>query len=279
MMKPAILFFLIAGLPILSSTPISGAEANKKRVSPAVKRSTAAASPQKKLQATRKMLIERMKASRQQLNDALPVYETKLANETADFEIKRKLYDQNLISQRDLENSQQTMTNTRLETERIRQLIAEDNVALSLTEEVAEEEMARLPKLALGASDETPTLIRYNGPARWLPAGIGKIAEFYRAHFGHRLPVSAMGQSLTHNRMGFDHREAVDVAVSPDSAEGRGLMAYLRKAGIPFLAFRGKVPSMSTGAHIHIGRPSPQLMEVRQRLTHPARSEQNTEGG
>ena len=79
--------------------------------------------------------------------------------------------------------------------------------------------------------------------------------------------------------MGFDHREAVDVAVSPDSAEGRGLMAYLRKAGIPFLAFRGKVPSMSTGAHIHIGRPSPQLMEVRQRLTHPTPSEQNTEGG
>ena len=72
------------------------------------------------------MLIERMRASRQQLNDSLPVYEKKLANETADFEINKKLYEQDLISQRDFENSQQVMTNTRLETERIRQLIAEE---------------------------------------------------------------------------------------------------------------------------------------------------------
>ena len=65
--------------------------------------------------------------------------------------------------------------------------------------------------------------------------------------------------------MGFDHREAVDVAVRPDSIEGRGLMEYLRKANVPFLAFRGKIPGASTGAHIHIGRSSPRLMEVKHR--------------
>ncbi len=279
-MKPVSFIAVLAGLLlIISLTPIYGAEANKKRITPVVERSTPPASNQKKLQATRKMLIERMRASRQQLNDSLPLYEEKLANQTADFETKKKLYEQDLIARRDFENSQQVMTNTRLETERIRQLIAEDDVALSLTEEVAEEEMARLPKLALGAYDETPTLIRYNGPANWSTADTGKIARFYRTHFGHRLPVSAMGQSLTHDRMGFDHRDAVDVAVSPDSAEGRGLMAYLRKARIPFLAFRGKVPGMSTGAHIHIGRPSPRLMEVRQRSIQPAPLERSTEGG
>jgi hypothetical protein len=51
--------------------------------------------------------------------------------------------------------------------------------------------------------------------------------------------------------------------------EGRELMSYLRKTGIPFIAFRGRVPSMSTGAHIHIGRPSPRIIEVRQRTLHP----------
>ncbi len=238
-MKSVRFITVLAGLFVMSSTPIFGAEANNKRVTPIIKHVAPPASPQKKLQATRKMLIERKKASRQQLNDSLPLYEENLANQTADFEIKRKLYEQNLIAHQDFENSQQAMTNTRLETERIRQLIAEDDVALSLTEEFAEEEMARLPRLALGAYDETPTLIRYNGPANWSMADAGKIAKFYRTHFGHRLPVSAMGQSLTHDRMGFDHRDAVDVAVSPDSAEGRGLMAYLRKARIPFLAFRG----------------------------------------
>ena len=37
---------------------------------------------------------------------------------------------------------------------------------------------------------------------------------------------------------GFDHRNALDVAVHPDSPEGRALMDYLRAHGIPFLAFR-----------------------------------------
>jgi hypothetical protein len=60
--------------------------------------------------------------------------------------------------------------------------------------------------------------------------------------------------------LGLDHREAVDVALRPDSAEGRVLMAYLRRNGIPFIAFRGKLSSLSTGAHIHIGRRSPRLI-------------------
>jgi hypothetical protein len=72
-----------------------------------------------------------------------------------------------------------------------------------------------------------------------------------------------MGQSRTHDRLGLDHRDAIDVALRPDSPEGRDLMAYLRKAGIPFLAFRGKIASVSTGAHIHIGRPSPRLGELK----------------
>jgi hypothetical protein len=36
----------------------------------------------------------------------------------------------------------------------------------------------------------------------------------------------------------------------------------LRQAGIPFIAFRGQITSMSTGAHIHIGHPSPRLTAV-----------------
>lgn len=225
------------------------------------------------------MLLERMKASRDYLSDSLPGYEEKLAKQTADYEMKKKQYDENLISQLELENSARALTNTRLETDRVRQWIAEDNVALSLAEEAAEEELVQLPRLAIGGYDETATLIFFNGAAHWSLADSAKIAKFYRARFGQQLPVSAMGQSPTHDRMGFDHREAVDVAVSPDSPEGRGLMAYLRKIGIPFIAFRGKVRNMSTGAHIHIGRPSPRLLEVRHRSSHPAESEQNTAGG
>src|SRR5690242_12677326 len=64
-----------------------------------VARSAAPAAP-KKLQATRRMLIERMKASREYLRESLADYEQRLAMQTAEVENNRKLYEQNLISQR-----------------------------------------------------------------------------------------------------------------------------------------------------------------------------------
>jgi hypothetical protein len=59
--------------------------------------------------------------------------------------------------------------------------------------------------------------------------------------------------------MGWNHRNSVDVGLHPDSAEGSALIAYLQSAGIPFLAFRGAIPGVSTGPHIHIGSPSNRL--------------------
>jgi len=220
--------------------------------------------------ATRKMLIERMKASREYLKNSLALYEDIEEKQNADHQIKRELYQWNLISRSELDDSERVLSNTRSEIERIRQWIAEDDVALSLTEEAAQEELTRLPSLPLGGYDETATLIRYNGAAHWSLVGVQKIVSFYRARFGRALPISAMGQSPTHDRMSLDHRDALDVAVQPGSTEGRELMAYLRKAGIPFIAFRGQVRSMSTGAHIHIGRPSPRIIEVKYRSTRPA---------
>jgi hypothetical protein len=59
--------------------------------------------------------------------------------------------------------------------------------------------------------------------------------------------------------MGLDHRNALDVAVHPDSPEGRALMGYLRAAGIPFIAAWGAIPGSASGAHLHVGQPSPRL--------------------
>jgi hypothetical protein len=56
-------------------------------------------------------------------------------------------------------------------------------------------------------------------------------------------------------------------------------MAYLKKSGIPFIAFRGAVRSMSTGAHIHIGKPSPRIVEVKQRSPHPAIQDKSAQHG
>ena len=85
----------------------------------------------------------------------------------------------------------------------------------------------------------------------------GDIKSFFVSKFGRTLPVSAFGQTRLHTRLGFDHRRSVDVALSPDSAEGRALLKKLRGLGVPFIAFRKAIPGIATGAHIHIGRPSP----------------------
>jgi len=86
---------------------------------------------------------------------------------------------------------------------------------------------------------------------------VGDIKSFFLSKFGRTLPVSAFGQTRLHSRLGFDHRNGVDVALSPDSAEGRALLGKLRGLGVPFIAFRKAIPGVATGAHIHVGRPSP----------------------
>ena len=83
------------------------------------------------------------------------------------------------------------------------------------------------------------------------------IKSFFISKFGRTLPVSAFGQTRLHSRLGFDHRNGIDVALSPDSLEGRALLGKLRGFGVPFIAFRRAIPGVATGAHIHVGRPSP----------------------
>ena len=119
------------------------------------------------------------------------------------------------------------------------------------------DELLRLPGLGVGGYSETTTLLRFNGAALWALADAAKIEAFFTRTFGHALPISALGQTATHDRLRLDHHDAMDVALQPDSTEGQALLNYLRQAGIPFIAFRSAVPGAATGAHIHIGKPSP----------------------
>lgn len=220
-----------------------------------------------------KRLLERKIATRDALKQLLADDEKKLARQSAEYEIKKRDYQRHATSQEDVIKSGQAMSRTRGEIERLRQWIAEDDTALALAGYVRREQQERIAETPRGGTIITAAFIRYNGPADWSLDDAGKIGKFFFEHFGHAMPISAMGQSATHDRMGLDHREAMDVAVQPDSTEGRGLMAYLREAGIPFIAFRNRIRGMATGAHIHIGRPSLRLMHVRQILTSPATNE------
>jgi len=45
--------------------------------------------------------------------------------------------------------------------------------------------------------------------------------NFFFETFGRVLPISASGQTATHDRLRLDHRNVIDVALHPDSTEGR----------------------------------------------------------
>lgn len=100
---------------------------------------------------------------------------------------------------------------------------------------------------------------RLEGNGKWRLADAQKIQEFFLAKFKKPLPTTAFGQSDLHTRWGLDHRNGIDVGLHPDSTEGRALIEFLRGESIPFLAFRGPVPGVATGPHIHIGNRSPRV--------------------
>lgn len=83
-------------------------------------------------------------------------------------------------------------------------------------------------------------------------------AAFFR-QFSHPLPVSARGETAVHRSMGFDHRDRYDIALNPEQEEGRWLITLLQRLNVPYIAFRHAVSGKATGAHIHIGLPSPRV--------------------
>jgi hypothetical protein len=92
--------------------------------------------------------------------------------------------------------------------------------------------------------------------AAWSINRAPEVEDFYQQSFGRALPVTAHGESKTHERMGLDHANSLDVGLHPDSTEGQALITHLRAQNIPFLAFRHAVPGAATAAHIHVGYPS-----------------------
>ena len=117
----------------------------------------------------------------------------------------------------------------------------------------------RSAQRSVGGVLTTTAYIRYGGSRAWSINEAGSVMQFFTRSFGRQLPVSSFGQSPVHDRWGYAHHNAMDVGVSPDSAEGRALMEYLRSSGVPFTAFRFAIPGTATGPHIHIGRPSSKI--------------------
>ena len=202
-------------------------------------------------------VLQKTKETRAGAEKLLALHEAELRRVTEEYERRRELYYQGLISRVDVIQAEERVAKTTLLIQDDKRFMAETDTAL--TEFTMRDELLRLPGLALGGYSESGGLLRFNGAAGFNLAAVAKIERFFTSSFGRGLPISALGQTATHDRMRFDHHNAVDVALHPESPEGQSVLNYLRQVGIPFIAFRGAVPGAATGAHIHIGKPSPRL--------------------
>jgi hypothetical protein len=199
-------------------------------------------------------LITATKEYKASVEHYLTFLEQDVKTATDKVEKRKKLLDDGLISKRDYENSQLELTAAQAKVEaQKKELASADNL---MEEAEASKQLLLLPPPKVGSYQSTAALIRYNGASQWLISETADLQSFFRQKFGRELPISAYGQTATHEKMGFDHTNRVDVAVQPDSAEGQALMEYLRQRGIPFIAFRHAVAGSATGAHIHVGPPS-----------------------
>ncbi|HEX6647898.1 MAG TPA: TolC family protein [Pyrinomonadaceae bacterium] len=174
----------------------------------------------------------------------------------------RELFAQGLVTRRELETAEAAAAQTR---EKVAEAQAQLNgadmvIAEALVEAQVEESTPKTGRSsgprAVNSLVRTTAYIRYGGAGAWSLADAAGVKQFFARRFGRALPIGAFGQSALHDRWGYDHRNAMDVGVNPDSNEGQALMEYLRANGIPFTAFHFAVPGVATGPHIHVGLPS-----------------------
>ncbi|MEK6337571.1 MAG: TolC family protein [Acidobacteriota bacterium] len=174
----------------------------------------------------------------------------------------KELYAQGLITRREMETSEDAAARARDKyVDAQAQLKGADVQLAEALIEVEAEETA--PKLRVSAAPRavrglvhTTAYIRYGGGRAWSLSEAGAIKQFFIARFGRPLPIHVFGQSPLHDRWHYDHHNAMDIGLNPDSREGQALVEYLRANGVPFTAFHFAIPGVATGPHIHVGFPS-----------------------
>lgn len=192
-------------------------------------------------------LGEKVRRYRETLVDYLQVLQENRATALRQVKTFELLFEQGLISRLELEQQREQL-------EEVDSSISAQRRELQLTGHLLAELEAEkgLPPLSEAG------IIRYAGRPAQQADFIG-LSSFFQNQFARAIPVSAFGQTLTHETLGFDHRGRIDIALHPSSPEGLAVISYLRQNDISFIAFSEAVSGSATGAHIHVGPPSNRL--------------------
>jgi hypothetical protein len=216
------------------------------------------AQPPTELTNLREQFVKATNEYKASLGKLLPYYEKNLKKAEEDLEKSKKLLAEGLIPKTQVEENERALAAAKqkiAETNRA-MTSADEQVAAVLVETAANEEISKNLRLARQSLVRTSAFTRFTGSGGWNIGEAWKIQRYFSDTFNKQLPIAVFGQGAIHERWRLDHRNAMDIQLHPDGVEGRALLNFLQKNGIPYLAFRSAIPGTATGPHIHIGRPS-----------------------
>lgn len=185
-------------------------------------------------------------------------YENDVKRAEEKLSVSQKLFAEQLIAKKDVDENQQALDAAKAKVAEIRRQMtgADDQIASVLVEQSTNEQIAKNLSLAKQRLVRTSSYIRFTGGPGWNLGEAYKVQRFFQDTFHRQLPIAVFGQGAIHDRWRLDHHNSMDIQLHPDSAEGQALLNFLQRNAIPYLAFRAAIPGTATGPHIHIGRPS-----------------------
>ncbi len=223
------------------------------------KKPAATPSPATDLEKLREEFIKATNEYKSSLEKLLAFYEADVQKAEDKLAVSQKLLAEGLIAKTQVQENEHALAAAQAKvTETRRQMTgADDQIAGALLEAEADKQIAKNLSLAKQRLVRTASYIRFAGAGSgWNIGEAYKIQRFFSDTYHRELPIAVFGQGNIHNRWRLDHRNAMDISLHPDSPEGQGLLNFLQRNGIPYLAFRGAIPGTATGPHIHIGNPS-----------------------
>lgn len=195
--------------------------------------------------------------TQEQIDEMLGAARRRVERLESRIETMQKLVDAGVVARAEIapEQDEMAMRQQTLELAELRARTFADLMEMVRAEQEAEARAAE----AREQMTPLPVVERFEGKGRFDLTMLKAIQQAYSRKFEKDLPISALGMTEVHRSMGFDHRDRVDIALSPDSAEGNWLKKFLETNQIPYFAFRSFVPGQATAPHIHIGPPSLRL--------------------
>jgi len=240
-------------LVVVISLCVDVAAQRKKKQKPA-----AAPSPATELTKLREEYIRLTNEYKAGLGKIIPYQESEVKKAEEKLEQTKKLYAEGLIARAHVEENERALQIAKQKLADTNRQIAnaDEQIAGIVVETAADEEIAKNLHLAKQSLVRTASFTRYTGAGVWNLGEAWKIQRFFSDTFNKQLPIAVFGQGAIHERWRLDHRNAMDIQLHPDGVEGRALLDFLQRNGIPYSAFRSAIPGTATGPHIHIGSPS-----------------------